>query len=164
MTPARLFCMFRRQESGNIAIVGAIVIAMVIASAGVGVDFMRLAKERTAMLEAADSAALIAAKLHRAPEGERIKAATAILKQNYSLRPGEAEPKIEIKFDSDKVTVTAVRDVPTTLLAIVGTRSMKASVTSVAARGVSSPVCILALDTDLPNGFEVYGNAALIAN
>jgi hypothetical protein len=142
---------FWREERGNIAVISGLTIGMLLIAG-------------TAMSEAADSAALIAAKLHRAAEPERIKAAKATFKQNYGKRPGEVEPSIKLEFANDRVTVVATGDIPTTLLAIAGTASMKTSVTSVAASGSSSPVCILALDTDLPNGIEVYGNASLTAN
>jgi Flp pilus assembly protein TadG len=155
---------FWPDDRGNVALLFAIALGLVLIAGGVGLDMLRLAKERTAMHEAADSAALIAAKLYRAPEAEKLKIANATFLQNYGKRPGESKPDIKIAFEADRATVVATRAVPTTLLAITGTKSMRTSVTSVAARGVSSPVCILALDTSLPNGIEIYGNASLIAN
>jgi hypothetical protein len=154
---------FSADQAGNMAIVFALCAALVIGAAGGALDYMRLTRERSALQEAADAAALAAARLYGKTEAERDASAQKIFAQNYRLSDGVA-PVVALTYDGDFVIVNVSRDVPTMLLGIVGKRSFSAAVTSQAARGVSAPVCLLALDETLPNGFEIYGNAGLTAS
>jgi hypothetical protein len=154
---------FSADQAGNMAIVFALCAALVIGAAGGALDYMRLTRERSALQEAADAAALAAARLYGKTEAERDASAQKIFAQNYRLSDGVA-PVVALTYDGDFVIVNVSRDVPTMLLGIVGKRSFSAAVTSQAARGVSAPVCLLALDETLPNGIEIYGNAGLAAS
>ena len=151
-------------RSGNIALIFGLCAVVVIAAAGGAIDYLRLAKERTAMQEAADAAALAAVKLRKAPESERNAAANQIFAQNYRMAGEDSPSPLHIAYAGDTATVTATRVVPTTLLGVIGKRSFNTVVTSEATTAWSSPVCMLALDAGHANGFEVYGNAALTGN
>jgi hypothetical protein len=148
-------------RSGNLLAIFALCAAIVIGAAGAGLDFMRLASERSEMQEAADAAALAAARLYGKPEEVRDAAAARIFARNLHVPTERID--LDVAYDKDFVTVNANGKMPTMLLGILGKRSLSASVSSVAARSRSAPICLLALDKSLPNGFEIYGNASLTA-
>jgi len=153
---------FGADRAGNMLIMFALCAALVIGAAGGALDYMRLTQERSALQEAADAAALAAARLHGKTESERTASAQRIFAQNYRGSDGAA-PVVSLSFNGDFVSVEVSHDVPTMLLGVIGKRSFSASAASQATRGVSAPVCLLALDETLPNGFEIDGNAGLTA-
>jgi hypothetical protein len=154
---------FSADQAGNMLIAFALCAALVIGAAGGALDYMRLAQERSALQEAADAAALAAARLYGKTEAERNATAQKIFAQNYRMSD-LAAPVVTLSFDGDFVNVNVSHDVPTMLLGVIGKRSFSAAVSSQAARGVSAPVCLLALDETSPNSIEIYGNAGLTAS
>jgi hypothetical protein len=115
------------------------------------------------MQEAADAAALAAARYFSSPAEQRDQIAYSAFATNYKAPAGDAAPTTEVTYGERSVTVTSSREVPTTLLNLVGISNIRAEVASEVAVSRSSPICLLALDTSLPNGLEVYGNAMLHA-
>ncbi len=154
---------FAADRSGNVAILFALLAFVVLSAAGGALDFMRVNRERTAMQEAADSAALAAARIHRKPQSERDEVATRTFEQNYGPPPADKTFDFDISYEGDSVTVAATRSVPTALLKVIGVSALRANAISEAKPAASAPICLLALDESLPNGFEVYGNATLTA-
>lgn len=145
-------------SNGNVAVVFALCAVLVIAAGGGAVDFMRFAKERAEMQEATDAAALAAVRLWKAPESERTKAAQRFFASNHRHVGALV---INVAYAGEAATVTAKNALPTTLLAVIGKKTFDVVSVSTATRAVSKPICMLALDKNLPNGFEIYGSAKL---
>lgn len=164
MRAASALSRFSGDPSGNVAMIFALSAALLLAAGGGAVDFMRMGAERASMQEAADAAALAAARLLHRSEADRNRAAQKLFARNFADLPAEERPRLQLSYSGETVTASASRAMPTTLLAVIGKPALDVSVTSAAAKASSSPVCILALDTSAPNGFEIYGNASLVAN
>ena len=155
---------FFRDRSGNVAILMALLAVVVLAACGGALEFYQLSNDRTAMQEAADAAALAAVRARKLPSENREAAAAAMFARNYHQSGGGPAPTMTLSFRNEVAIVEASRTMPTRLLKFVGISDLRAEVLSEAVPAPSAPICLLALDKSLPNGFEVYGNATLKAN
>jgi hypothetical protein len=158
----KLSIRFLQRRDGSIAVQFGLIAVVILAAAGVALDYVRTEQERASMQEAADAAALAAARHFKSPAQKRHRIALSAFAFNYKTQT-DVVPELDVSFGDKSVTVASSRDVRTTLLHLVGIKDLRASVVSEAMVYGASPICLLALDHDLPNGFEVYGNATLTA-
>lgn len=150
---------FLNDQRGNTAIIFAFAIAPLIALSGGAVDLSHRAQVRTEMQSAADTAALAAARtIQAAAKGNDDEAKWGKLKKQAEragldvfaaagskLSGLEVTPKV--KVSKDAVTVSAVVDVPTSFLGVIGIGKLKAA--ALAEVGVPKPVeveIVLVLD------------------
>jgi Flp pilus assembly protein TadG len=145
------FRTFLRDQRGNTAIIFAFAIAPLIALSGGAVDLSNRANINTEMQSAADTAALAAARTVQAAAGtergdevkwgklkkEAERAAQDVFTAATGTLSGmKVQPKISVTKDT--VTVSALTDVPTSFLGVIGIGKLKAS--ALAEVGIPKPV------------------------
>lgn len=143
---------FWADQGGNTAIIFAFAVAPLIALSGGAVDLAHRTKVRTEMQGAADTAALAAARTIQAAAadnrssdikwGKLKKLAEAAGRNAFAatgaglVRKLGIEPRVKVAKDA--VTVSAVADIPTSFLGVIGIDKLRAA--ALAEVGVPKPV------------------------
>ena len=131
-------------ERGNIAVIFAIALVPLITGLGAAIDYSRANATKDSVQAALDSALLAGAK-----DGGStwITLATDVFNSNLSSRTFSVQPPQFTKDDATLVYAgTASASVPTSLLGIIGIRSVAVSVQGQATAGEGDNSCILTLD------------------
>jgi Flp pilus assembly protein TadG len=152
---------FRSAQAGNVAITFAISFIPVVLGVGAAIDYSRANSGNAKLREAADSAALSAARGIYTSNSERVDAGIQTFNGVYQTRFGAAS--VAVKVADNTVTVTATNNVATTILSAVGIDTIKTSATAVARIGGSPSACILALQPS-DDAVFVHGAARLMAD
>lgn len=122
-----------RDERGTVAVLFGLLMVVLVAAAGGAIDFSRAMDTQSKLQQAADSAALAAAKDPYASDTEVLNTATAYLKNNAKSLLGSKISKVSISRTTGlnpEVKVVAETNSPTTLLSIVGIKDFPVNVTS----------------------------------
>ena len=152
---------FRSARGGNVIGTFALALIPLVGTVGAAVDYSRANSVKAHMQKAADVAALYAASGNYASDADRIAAGVNAFNANYSAQFAAVSP--QVTTDSSTVTVTAAAAVDTTLLKIVGFRTVPANVTAIAQFDPDHTACVLALQrTD--DGVSLDDEAAFSAN
>lgn len=153
---------YRRNEQGNVAIVVAIALVPLMAAVGGAMDFSRANGVQTEFQNAADAAAL-AARLDasQTPAG-RMQAARNALRANLGDSYTAYQVHAQIHADDDVAQVTLTGRMPTTLLGIVGLKTLDVRAHA-EARGRMLPVCFLALNPTAAGAISANGISELSA-
>lgn len=138
----RLACRFRGEQSGSVLTMFAFAGVVLICLAGVVIDYGRATKARTSLQAATDAAALAAARL---PSKDATQLRAAADKFFVANTIGIDGNNIQItKFDFQESTGTVAIEsagvMDTSLMSVVGVKTMSISATSSAVKEVSGTV------------------------
>jgi Flp pilus assembly protein TadG len=147
---ASLFAKFRCSESGNVAVIFAVVCVPLLLATGAVVDFSRAARMHEAIQDAADAAAL---NLSRSPDirtmnGSQLSgAATALVRANFHVREA-ANLHVSATYEptGPSVVVNASAVLPLDFGGIIGLREMNIGVQSTTIWGQTRLRVALVLD------------------
>ncbi len=150
-----------KDEQGSIAIVFALMLVVLLVSAGVGVDYGRQLAARTAMQQALDAAVLAAVKL--SPDRQN-----AVAEKMFEAElGGENVENTTVSFSRDgehRLAGRAEGEIKTTLTALLGIKTLGVATTSIAeTSGESAAVCILALSRTASQQFLLNSGAKVDA-
>lgn len=154
-----LFPSFLKSSSGNVAIMFALAAVVVIAGAGVAVDYSRKVDWETQLQSAVDGAALAAAS---AEDKNRKKVAKAYFESNFVHDDTVDVADFDLDVDSAAVTVRAKIDVKTSLMSVVGISEMKGSALGAASISDKSLEIALVLDVSGSMRHGLGGSATRI--
>ena len=121
-------------ERGSLSVYVVIIAAVLMLVAGLCIEGGRVLNARATMADQAEQAAragvqqLSMAKLRGSGEASTDPSAASSAARSYLARTGAAKTST-VKASSDRVSVTVERDVPTTMLRLVGVPSIHVSVT-----------------------------------
>lgn len=165
---------FRVADRGNIAVISAIAMSAVIGASGLTILYLQATERKTSVQAGLDAGVLAGTALsYSATDDERIAAAEAAFYANSKgglFLPDEASADFEA--DSTKpvfsvakaeVSGVAVTSVENGLASILGIGKMNVKVSAMAAKRMSDPVCMLALNDSNPSSIFAYGNAEIKA-
>jgi Flp pilus assembly protein TadG len=152
---------------GNVAILFALAMPVLIGAAGMALDYTIMANQRTKMQSVADAAALSAAReLLLAPNGTNNVAATA---QSYAQSAlAQAIPGLNAVIgasvidNNTAVQVTITATYQPVLFRVISQEPGNLSVLAVA-RSSGYPICALGLDDSAPGTIHLEANAQLTA-
>ncbi len=133
-----------RNEAGSVAIITALVSVVVLVSAGVAIDYVRLADTQNQLQTAADTAALTGAALLNGTADDRRVATEKSFTANLTGNSLSASPP-EITFGASQISVVAVAEVDLTLMQLVGLSTQKVQAKATAVWEKQAP-CILSLE------------------
>jgi Flp pilus assembly protein TadG len=152
---------FGGDESGTVAVVAGLLMAFLMISIGVAVDFGRGVHTNHSMQDAVDGAALAAAGMDgKATQSDQKAFATALFAENYGETfTGAVAPVVS--FGDETVTVVAATNMPTTFMKVAKTDKVAVSVTATAWRGPRDPICVLSLDPSGSASFNIRGQGQL---
>lgn len=143
-----VFTTFRRDESGAVAIIFALMSVVLFTAMGLAVDYARNESVRSEVQSALDDALLSAAAQSRRQDANPISLAQKFFNENWTRK--YKDTPVEIKFvkgDNGSLSGSAVVSTPTTLAQVAGVSKMKASLSSSVQLGEGSVELVLALDT-----------------
>lgn len=143
---------FARQEDGSVAIIFGLAVVVILAAAGIALDFARAAHARTQMQQALDSAVLAGV---RAKSDAQLAAAQKIFDNNFIN--GSAK-NVSVSFNPAgelELSGKATGQLDTTLAAVLGVKKMSIGVSSRAKAIGGGIVCILVLDKAASQAFLV---------
>lgn len=164
---------YRTDQSGTMAVVGAVSMAMLFAAIGVAVTYATAVHEKSSHQKALDAAVLAGASAPEdASDSERIAIAQMVFAENHrdtglsasttpSIDAVAAAPTFLVQ--NQTVTGRSTADVKNFFSAFVGGQTVAVVAESAAQAAVSAPVCVLALDGASPQSIEVYGTAQFTA-
>ncbi len=134
---------FMRNERGNFGVIAAALSVPLMAAVGLSVDYTNLTRVRTQLQNAADAAALIAAKSNDKKDNERRKLARSMFLGNYWSQDIR-EIDIELGEVTAKVTVKARPE--TFFMKLLGQESVDLVVSSTAATRATTLEIAFVLD------------------
>ena len=153
-------------DKGNIAVMAALVMPIVIGGAGLGVETGYWYLQQLHLQQAADAAAYAAALEHREGEPEQmLDSAIAAAEQNGFdtetdtldlINPSQRHPT-----DEGAIDIVMRREIPRSFSAIFGADPIHVSVRSTARYDASSKACLLALDLSADTGIEFQGSSTV---
>ncbi|HYG25975.1 MAG TPA: pilus assembly protein TadG-related protein [Caulobacteraceae bacterium] len=151
-------------DKGNIAVMAALAMPIVLGGAGVGVETGYWYYEQLRLQQAADAAAYAAALAHREGEAETMLASATAVAQMNSYEPGKdtldlVNPSLKAPADEHSVEVEMTRRIPRAFTAIFSSDPIHIRVTSAASYQPASDACLIALDTSAPKGIEFQGSS-----
>ncbi len=97
---------FKREKSGNVAIIFALAIVPIMFSVGVSVDYSKISRIKSRLQETADTAAFHAIKGHvegEYNESEIVEVAREMVTSNYNIHPSDVQ--IDLNVNADKLSV-----------------------------------------------------------
>jgi Flp pilus assembly protein TadG len=158
--PVRMVRRFLDDSRGNIATTFAIAALPLLATVGAGVDYSRVAQQRTSMQATLDASVLAGARA----VGTEISTASGYFRGQSTVAGATAQ----FQVDGTKVTGTASATVPTTFMAVVGTTSVAITAKAAAVRATSSTAtaampCIFALAPNTSQSLLVNSGARINA-
>ena len=121
-------------ERGSVSVYVVIIAASLMLMAGLCVEGGRVLNARSTMADQAEQAARVGVqqlsmeKLRGSGVAATDPSAASSAARSYLARTGEAQTST-VKASSDRVSVTVERDVPTTMLRLVGVTSIHVTVT-----------------------------------
>ena len=121
-------------ERGSVSVYVVIIAASLMLMAGLGVEGGRVLNARSTMADQAEQAARVGVqqlsmeKLRGSGVAATDPSAASSAARSYLARTGEAQTST-VKASSERVSVTVERDVPTTMLRLVGVTSIHVTVT-----------------------------------
>ena len=138
---------FRAELQGSVSLMFAFAALVLIAAVGAAMDYSRAANVQSSLQRAVDGAALLAAKNNRDMSGSPMSdaAATDFLRKTFT---GDkiSDLNAKVTFMSDRVQVDATAIVPTTLMNVLGIKTMPVAGRSEALFGDTKAEIVLVLD------------------
>ncbi|MFT5419064.1 MAG: Flp pilus assembly protein TadG [Gammaproteobacteria bacterium] len=138
-----------RNERGSVAIIFALVLAVLLAAGGSGLEFARVLSAKASMQGATDAAALlIITELD--DHDTAIESATVWFEENYNTDSTRTHA-LQVDYDKEnaRATVSATGEMDTALLSLMGVDTLSVSTSSTAIRaGRQYQVCILITAVD----------------
>ena len=157
-----LLARYRTNESGQVAVITAVVAVPLMLGVSLAVDSHRMGLEQTRLQSALDSAALAAVADQTLTVDERSQTAEARFRANMS---DDENVKFRVvSSDNQKVELEAQMRIPTLFAGIVGRESLTFEGTSAAEVTKGRTVCMMALDPDSPKSFDMDFGGHLTAN
>jgi len=151
-----------RCEAGNASVTFALMIPVILGTAGIGIDYVRAATMRTRMQAVADAAAISSARELQMAKSEPDKIAAIATSYVASQLPDVA---VQTNVDAEALTVQVVlqKDLNLTLAGTVwrGDIHLKAAATAKMTSGL--PLCLVGLDTKAVGAIKLEENALLTA-
>jgi hypothetical protein len=165
-----------RSTHGNVAIITAVAMTALTGISGAAILHFQGLEQKTAIQAALDSGVLSGTALgYSSSDADRIAAAEAAFYANVEkgefvppedsarfIAEGNLKPAFSVQ--NARVSGTAIARVENGLGVALGITKLEVKVNATAAKRMSDPVCVLALNEDQPAAIEVYGNAELNVN
>ncbi|NNM70817.1 TadE/TadG family type IV pilus assembly protein [Enterovirga aerilata] len=138
---------FRQDVEGSVALMFAFAAMVLIGAVGMAMDYSRAASVQTNLQRAVDGAALLAAKNNEQLSGTPMSdaAATDYLRKTFATDKIN-DLSVKVTFLADRVRVDATAGVPTTLMNVLGIRTMSVAGRSEALYGDTKVEIVLVLD------------------
>jgi len=159
---AHLLQRFRRDERGNVIVLGAVLIPVAMMAVGSSISFSTGNATRTNMQAALDSAVLAGALTMDTSQSYAIEAAQNAFQSNLNEFAKASASNIAAAFniEGEVISGQASGAVSNPFGGLLGNKTYPASVTAAATKQ-KIPLCVLGLN-DLDNGaFDVNGNPAV---
>ena len=145
-----------REDRGSVSVIFAMGLIVILGAAGLAIDYTRSERLKSQMQVALDAAVLAGAV---AETGDETQAA-----QRRMTAAGLAGVVATFAVSaSGEVTGQADARLPTSLLAVMGLRSVRISASSSAIRNGGGRVCVLVLDPAAPQALLINGGADISA-
>ena len=153
-------------ETGAIGLMFALILPMVIAFAGVSVDYASLSAQRTKLQAVADGAALAAAREFRLGNANVQTLNQAVAAHAGGSLAGQdmtatITPTVDLRNRS--ITVNLSSDVPTLLMRYVGPSASRIEAVATARMVGGAPICVIGLDPAANATVEIEQSAKLEA-
>ncbi|HEX6860817.1 MAG TPA: pilus assembly protein TadG-related protein [Caulobacteraceae bacterium] len=153
-------------NKGNVAVITALSMPILIGGAGLGVETGYWYYEQLHLQQAADAAAYAAALEHyQGNTSEMLSSATAAAQANSYTSTTDtiamANPSATYPSDQRTVDVTLTRDIPRAFTAIFNDTPIHVIVKATAKYEPSSTACMLAMSKSASNALSVAGNAGV---
>jgi Flp pilus assembly protein TadG len=136
---------FHRNIRGSIAIIASTCLVFLVVGAGMAVDFVRASEQQQALNHAIDAAALAVANSSLTDQADLEELARNYISANLS-DVDIAELDLTITITDDKVSISANRDMPTTLMQIASIETMTLTAFTEVTRAVTNTEVVLVLD------------------
>lgn len=138
---------FRRDRSGNVAMLFGLAMIPVLGGIGAALDYSRASSTRSDLQSAVDSASLAGARL--LPKGEeQVKAAVAaFMAANLPTEFKNSPYTVKVDLKEKLVRVEMTANVNATIMKMIGKDKMAVTVHSQAVTGIDRTEVVLALDT-----------------
>lgn len=151
---------YLKNESGQYAIMMAILGLPLVMAASAAMDFSSAQSEYSSVKNALDNAVLAAATNNKASLSEKEKIALLHFKQNYS---GRANVTATANAKGDVVTMTANGMVPFSVSEALGVEGVEIGVKSAAKRSEENIICVLALSPTKSEAVKFSGGVEFFA-
>jgi Flp pilus assembly protein TadG len=153
---------FGADQRGNVFITTAILLPVLIGAAGVAVSYSIGSSTRSDVQNALDAAVLAGVIASEASSPDPVGAANNAFKANLSSWTTGNAPDVSATFSLDSTSTTmsgkATGNVTNPFGALIGGKTMAIGVAA-AATAVTTPVCVLGLDTLGSGSFDINGGA-----
>lgn len=153
-------------EAGGIGIVGGVAMVTLAAAAGTAFDYARMSNSRSALQNAADSAALAAAREYRLGNVSQLTLVEVATASARDALGAQAEGvRIAASADLDKKTVTVLLSRPVSTVVMQYVTEGQPAVSAKATARVTSgaPICVIGLDPQVAFTVGLEKNARLEA-
>ena len=134
---------FIRDKRGNFGLITALLSLPLMAGVGLAVDYGNLTRVRTQLQNAADAAALVAAKNNDKADSERRKLARSMFRGNYWTQDVK---RVKIDLGEVTATVTVEAEPATFFMGLFGKKNVPLAVTSTAATRATTIEIVFVLD------------------
>jgi hypothetical protein len=151
---------FRTDRRGGVSVMFAIAAIPLMSAMGAAIDYSIAVKVQTELQDALDAAVLAGAATAATYGDDRLIEAEAIFEANY-LNAVQAEP--EFTMGDGTITGTAVVEVPTIFMGIVGFDAVTVEARATAIHAPGIPICVLSLSPNAEHGIEIEGTTTLHA-
>lgn len=153
-------------DKGNVAVITALCMPLMIGGAGLGVETGYWYYEQLHLQQAADAAAYAAALEHyQGNTTEMLSSATAAAEANsYDADTDTivmANPSASFAGNQRTVDITLTRTIPRAFTAIFNDAPIQMAVKATAKYEPNSDACLLALDKAAANAIWIHGNASM---
>jgi Flp pilus assembly protein TadG len=134
-----------QDKRGNVAVIFALTLVPMAVATGAGVDFARAVMVRSEMADALDAAGLAVGAAQGKSASQLQALAQSYFNANFTEK-GVGTPTFSTTVDNNSATLTASVIMPTTLMSIVGIKTLPVSFTSTIKWGQTKLWVALALD------------------
>ena len=163
---AQFFNLFKRNDRGNMVVMLATAMPVLLTSGGLAMDYATFSMKRSDLQSAADASALAGAKqmaLASSTDSAVISTATTLFLSELSGNAANAVPTVTIDRKKGSVKVAVAEIWTPAFASFIDASVTPIKVTATASLAGETRICILALETTLPLTFEMLHKSHVTA-
>ncbi len=137
---------FAKAREGNVALIFSLCAVPLILAGGAAIDYTRATAAESRMTQALDAAALAVGNSPGLSNADMRALALRYFRQNYPNASEEIDASIKVSVNNDRVSLSIDAEVPTTLMRVMGYKSIPLHISNEVVRNATNLEVALALD------------------
>jgi len=149
-------------KNGNFSLFFAILMVPILIAAGMLIDYTNLVRDNSSLQEAVDAATIASIIPKNISRAEREEIADTYIRENFKGNFSNSTLTINTTVNENTVSVLANASIITSIMNVVGIKSLDHNAVATATLQSNNDICVLALNKTSPDTITVWGASSQI--